>query len=52
MEELTTDHVSVLCQAAINLCRGQAHLGSARDAPRFLSLKKKELLAKVVHIMG
>lgn len=30
MEELTTDHVDVLCQAAVNLCRGQAHLGGAR----------------------
>lgn len=25
--ELTADHVDVRCQAAVDLCRGQAHLG-------------------------
>lgn len=33
MEALTTDHVSVLCQAAINLSGGQAHLGGAQMQP-------------------
>lgn len=32
--ELTADHVDVRCQAAVDLCRGQAHLGGAKEGPR------------------
>lgn len=34
MAELTTDHVDVLGQAAVDLCGGQAHLGAAWDRPK------------------